>query len=213
MKRKKSNTCLAVIKHHKKLYFAADRRSSWGFDQAQKMPRPKLSKKNGVILAATGDGFLCHLLVDVFEPPKYEFGIWDSQELLDTYMHYPFFKAIKKLLLDKGFCDEHHILKIPNDVSCELLVGLRGHCYTVIIENLDPENHFPNGTISIDEVGLPYATGCGGQWAWDTLDCLETLEQDGLLARMKPNDKLSRALDSAAKHSPGCGDGKDFKNE
>lgn len=208
MSLKRSNTCLAVIRHKGKLIFGADRRASWGFDQAQTMPIPKLAKRNGLLLAGTGGSFLCTLIVDVLNVPHY------SPEMdTDIYMHNDFFRAVKKLMIDKGFCDEHKSLRFPEPMGAEIIVGINHKLYNVTIENMDPSNHHTIGSIIIDRLNTPYATGCGGQWAWGTLETLIQLEQEGLIAASSGKDKLTRALMIAAKYSPGCDAVFDFISE
>ncbi len=201
IKRKKSLTCLAAIKHRGKIYMAADRRTSWDMSQAQEMPRPKIKKRDGVILAGTGDGYLCTLIVDIMKIP-----IGEGQDL-DIYMHWTFHQAVTKLLLAKGYADEHKQLKIPPSGGAEILVAIQGMLYTVLIDNPDAENlDNPFGLVSIEEVNFPYASGCGGHLAWGSLLTTETLD-------MKPKDRLKLALQVAAKVSPGCDAVVDIEHE
>ena len=201
MKRKISNTCIAVLKHRGKLYFGADRRASWGFDQAQSMPRPKVVKRSGVILAGTGDGALCGLIVDIMDIPE----VYKDS---DMYMNHDFYYAVRKILLQKGFADEHKLLKIPGDMSAQIVVGVNHRCYIVDIQNMDSSKDSTIGSITIDEVNLPYGTGCGGQWAWGVIDCLQDLLEDKINyifpLGYSPKSILLKALQTAAKYSPGC---------
>lgn len=202
MKKKISLTCIAAIKDKKgRIYVASDRRASWDFSQAQAMPRPKLQKRNGIILSGTGDGYLCHLIVDMLEFPH----IQDDQST-DEYMHSVFYGKVLMLLKRKGFVDDRNQLKIAKEDGAEILVAVRGVLYTLSIRNPDPSNDHPNGQIAIDEVATPYATGCGGALAWGSLLTTEDLG-------FKPKERLIIALNVAAKVSPGCDNNIDIERE
>lgn len=201
MIKKQSRTCIAVIKNKRgKLMMAGDRRATWDFSQSQKMPRPKVSKRDGLLLGGTGDGALCTLIVDIMPILSYE-----DQEL-DNYMFNDFRKQLIKTLKQQGYTDEHNLLKLPRDTDAEIIVGIRGRVYQVIINNPDPDNHYTVGQVSIDEVNVPYAAGCGGSLAWGAL--LESVD-----SQYSYKERLERALNIAASVSPGCGDGIDIINE
>lgn len=193
MKKRQSNTCIAVLqnKKTKKLIMAGDRRVSWGASQAQAMPHPKISKRAGLLMGATGDGDLCDLIVHIMEI--------DVQSDLDnmTFFHQYLYEKIKTLLLYKGYGDEHGILRIPTDLSSEILIGRQKELYSIIIEN--PENEGTNlyGNISIGQLNVPYATGCGGSLAWGSLLTTKDL-------KISEEDRLTIALKVAASVSPGC---------
>ena len=193
IRHKQSRTCIAAVKDKRgRIVMAADRRASWDFSQAQAMPRPKIQKRNGLLLAGTGDGYLCTLIVDLLHVPVNEV------EDPDTYMHWTLLKEVNKLLKAKGFVDQHNQLRIPADSGVEVLIACSGRLYTLTIDNPEPYKETPGGLISIDEVSLPYASGCGGQLAWGSL--LTT----GLLGTMKAKERLTIALTVAAEVSPGC---------
>jgi len=204
IKKRKSRTCIAAIKVRNKVMMAADRRSSWDFSQAQTMIKPKILKRNGLILAATGDGYLCSLLVERLDIPGDPLHTDD----LDTYMFESLHAHITKLLLRKGFKDGHNQLSIPGeDSGCELLVGVKGRLFNYVISNPEPENKDRSlGEIQVDELNLPYASGCGGALAWGSL--LTTDKVD-----MKPKDRLTLALEVAAHVSPGCDNNIDIVGE
>lgn len=191
IKKKISRTCLAAIKHRGRIYMAADRRVSWDDGQAQEMPRPKINKRDGVILAGTGDSYLCTLIVDVLELPT------RGEETVDEYMMDKVHRAIMNLFIRKGYCSEHKQLKIASEASVEAIVAIEGHLYNIIVHNPDPHKEYSNGEIIIDELNVPYATGCGGSYAWGSLLTTELLV-------MKPRDRLQLALQVAAQVSPGC---------
>src|ERR1051326_7793435 len=165
MKRPRSNTCIAVCANKKgRLFMAADRRISWDFSQATSMNQPKIAKRDGLLLGATGDGSLCTQLVNVMNIPENTRGLEP-----EGYIHEIFFVAVKKLLDRKGYSDEHKVLRIPPETGVELVIGIEGRLFSMLIENQDPMSEHHSGLITIDELPVPYATGCGGQWAWSSL--------------------------------------------
>lgn len=197
IKRKKSNTCIAVLKTKRgKLMMAGDRRASWDH-QAQKMPRPKIQKREGLLLGGTGDGYLCTLIVDILSLPEYE------NIDTDSYMHHKFQTAIVRLLKSKNFCDNKG-LHIPTDTEAEIIVGIQGKLYQVIISNEDSRNH--GGIITIDELNTPYATGCGGLLAWGSLLTTQDLN-------LSDKERLKLALSVAAQVSTGCDGNVDIISE
>src|SRR6476646_6720467 len=129
MRIKQSNTCIAAIKlRNGRIAMAADRRVSWGFSQAQAMPRPKIQKRDGIILAGTGDGYLCGLIVDLLKIPTFSYENYDLRTL-DTYMHNQFFDSVCKLLKSKNFKDQHNVLRVPGDCSAEIIIAIHNHLY------------------------------------------------------------------------------------
>lgn len=206
MRRRISNTCLIALRHGKKIFVGADRRVSWDWGQAQKMPHPKVIKRDGMILAGTGDCYLCDLVVKTMiipeRPPKLN---------IDIYLNEMFIPAVQKLLIRKGFSDEHKILKIPSDMGAEILIALDNRLFSLTIDNLDPDNHYANGFIQLGEVNLPYGTGCGGVYAWAVVDELTNLEKEGLLT-ITAKEKIVRGLLMAGKYSPGCDSSQDIES-
>lgn len=201
MKRLKSATCIAAIKNKKgKIFIAADRRVSWGAHQAQSMINAKVIKRDGLILAGTGDSFLCDIFTRIMLIPE------RKVENTDTYIHEQFYKQIKKTLDHKGLSDKDGSLKIPVELEVELLIALDNRLYSLVVYNPDPETKDSHGLIIVDELALPYATGCGGQLAWGSLLTTENMS-------MTPKERLIIALKVAAEVSPGCNDKIDIENE
>lgn len=203
---KKSSTCIAALRtKHGKIMIGADRRASWDFSQAQTMPRSKLSKKDGLMLAGTGDGALCTLFVDVMKIP--EIKVKDP----DLYMFQFFYHSVVRVLEQRGYVQEHKILKIPKDSYAEIVVACLGKLYQVVIHN--PEHGWltesPNGLVSIDEVALPYGTGCGGLIAWGALlenkDLFVYDERKDTYRKLTDRERMTRAITTACEVSPGCG--------
>jgi hypothetical protein len=201
----KSNTCIAIIKVKKgknkgKLVFAADRRISWGFSQAQVMPESKLVKRNGLIMGATGASYLGQLIMDYVELPS-------IKELSPKdYMNTVFYKNVVELLKSKGFVNKDGNIKLPKDFAIELVVGYRGKLFSIVIGNDDDDDLHKQGIILIDEVNIPYATGCGGQLAWGSLLTTER-------TKIAEENRLILALNVAAEVSPGCDDNIDIVME
>lgn len=205
IKKKQSRTCIAAIKtSNGKIMMAADRRSSWDFSQAQKMPRAKIRSRDGLILAGTGDGALCYQIVDNLKFREYPYEEWGFE---DEYLNNIFYNDVIKLLKSKGYVDVdaglHPILKIPVESATEILICIHRRLYSLQIFNPHPEADYPNGLVTIDELGVPYATGCGGQLAWGSL--LTTMDLG-----MKPKERLAIALNVAAQVSPGCDNNIDY---
>lgn len=212
-KMKQSSTCIAAIKHRGKVYMATDSRLSWGMDQAQELPKGnrKIVKRDGLILAGTGTWYLCRLILQTlaFRSPEGYEGIEDQ------YFDSIFYNDVVKLLKSKGHIDVdsglHPVLKIPYDVSAEIIMVLNGRLFTLTIENpVVEENHNPSGLVMIEELNIPYAAGCGGQLAWGSLLTTESLEEVLLL---KPKERLKLALQVAAQVSPGCDENIIIENE
>jgi len=192
-KRAKSNTCIGLIKTKSgKLIIAGDRRLSWGWSLAQSMPRPKIAKRQGLLLGATGDGTLCSLFVNCMEIPKI------GNKDLTSYMNNEFYNAIYNELVQHGYAEEHNLLKIPEDSYCELVVGIKKTVWSIVIANTDNNKDSAQGLIMIDEVNHPYATGCGGMAA------LGVLVHEQIKNKHLTEKHLLEALQTAAKLSPGC---------
>lgn len=192
MLRKQSRTCIAAIRSRSgKIIMAGDRRVSWDFSQAQTMSRPKINKRGGVILGGTGDGFLCSLIIDIMDIPE-------VTENLDDYIFNKFRRSITKIIKENGMVTEHGQLKIPSEMDAEIVIAISGKLYQAIISNPDPEKEASSGLISLDEVSLPYATGCGGKVAWGSLLTQQRID------KYPKREHLKIALEIAAEVSPGC---------
>lgn len=203
MKKRKSTTCIAAVTDKKgRIHIAADRRVSWDFSQAQTMPHAKVIKRDGVILAGTGDSYLCDLLTQYLEIPNVE----GYENYPGHYVFHPLYNSVKKLLSQRGFYDERRTLKIPREMSVEVLLAVHGQLFTISINNPDELSDAPNGVIQCGQINVPYATGCGGLLAWGSL--LTTQEMG-----MKPKERLLLALNVAAQVSPGCDNIIDIENE
>lgn len=200
--KKQSRTCIAIVKTKRgKLIMAGDRRASWHWGHAESMNRPKVMKRNGLLLGATGNGSLCSLLVDLMVIPSIKTDI-------NTYMFFTFREAVLKILLNQGYGDKDKNLHIPPDSGVSLVVGIQGHAFVVDIDNpYDTEHTTKGGLISIDEVSTPFATGCGGPSALPIL--LAERKREGHSTK----EHLKLAMEIAADISPGCNNLIDFIQE
>lgn len=191
----KSNTCLLVVTgKNNKLYMAGDRRVSWDFSQAQSIPYSKVIKQDKLLLGGTGDGALCDLFTRSVTFPKVNKTI----DALD-YMQNDFYSTMIAVLEARGFMDHvSKTLKIPGELSAEIIVGVKHRLFSIDISNPDPYGDGHSGLVTIGELGTPYGTGCGGQWAWAAYEALSNN------TTMTTENKLKAALRLAAKHSPGC---------
>ena len=221
MNKRQTGTCIAVIKgRNGKLIMAGDRRASWHFGHAEKMNRPKIAavkdglrldqnenplKSGDILLGATGNGSMCSLLVDILDVPEIQGDV-------QHYMFFTFREKIQRLLLNQGYGDKEKNLFIPPDSSCELVVGIKGHIYTVNVDNPydDSIREFHSsrgGLIQIDEVSAPYATGCGGPSA------LPILLAEKKREKCSKKEHLQLAMEIAADISPGCDRNIDYVRE
>lgn len=184
----KSNTCLAVLRHNKKLYFAGDRRCTWGFHKCQKLVHPKISYRDGILYAGTGSSALCDEAVQLFNAPKLEL-----EDDPYRYMHNHFLPAIIDHLRSKNYVNknERHIIRDKDGdeiISAVILVGIKDQLFEVDLSS---------DIILVDSIDAPYAHGCGGQLALGALLAMEG-------AKMKPEEMLKKAIRIAAAVSPGC---------
>jgi len=200
-KRLASATCIAAIRNKRgKIMVAADRRMSWDTGQVQKMPTAKVVKRDGLIIAGTGSCYLLTLMTQLLVIPT------DGQHDPINYTHNILKPAIIKLLKHNGFVDDKKNLKIPEDVDLEAVIVCNGRIFSLVIENVEPDKEDSLGLIMIDEVSLPYATGCGGRLAWGSLLTTEKM-------KMESRERLELALQVAAEVSSGCDDTIDIVSE
>jgi hypothetical protein len=175
------------------LWFAGDRRISWNFSKAIKGPRPKVTNRNGILLAGTGTSFVCDLVTDQFPVPEYIKGT-------DTfgYIHKMFIPELIKWLRSEGWAGEHD-RKL--NIECEgdaddapmaiIVIGVGSDLYELDIDNK---------MICADAIDAPYATGCGGALALGSLLTTEGLGD----IKLSCKQRLGIALRVAAQISPGC---------
>lgn len=189
-KRIVSNTCLAVVREklNKKklgeLVFAADRRISWGSAQFQELVYPKVRKRNGIILAGTGDSYLCDLVVQLTPipdiPPKVK---------VFNYIHQILRECVERTLIENGMKSDKDSLGIPSKMHVAILAGIKGELYEF--------NICERYGIIINQIDAPYGHGCGGDYALGSLKTTENL-------KMTSEDRLTVALNVASELSAGC---------
>lgn len=188
-------TCIAAIKDKKgRIWMGADRRMTYDWSQFQVMPKEtkKIYKnEHGIIRAACGDAYLLDLLVHRLNLPE----VFND---VHSYVHDVVYDSIYRLLVRKKYCDMHKFLELPNDMECVMILAISNTLWEITLH--------PPKSMTIGEVALPYANGSGGLIA---LGSLLTTEDIG----MKAKDRLTIALNIAAKVSPGCGDGIDIEYE
>ena len=198
MSKLKSNTCLAVIKNEEdKLVFAGDRRGSWGMHKAQTTPRPKITKRKGLLFAGTGVGFICDLLTDLLPIPDYDPASTDPF----TYLHTTLLPEIKRSLREAGVLEKDNDAMRSEEMHSAVLIGMRGQLFEV---SMDTDG------VMVDSVDVPYTAGCGGSYALAVIHTLDQLIEEGLIEPVSAEDKLTRALTIAAGISPGCDDNIDI---
>jgi len=199
--KKVSHTCIAIIKNRKgKLVMAGDRRARWDWGFSQAMPRPKIIKKNNILMGGTGDCFLLSLILDNFEP------VLEGDVI--TYLNNGFKKGLIKLLKQHGYKDEHDLLRLQKDQEIELLVGIGGRAFIVgFFSGYNPEVLVEPSVIGVDEVALPFANGCGGNTAVPIL--VAEKKREGYSKK----EHLTLAMEIAADISPGCDNNIDYISE
>ena len=189
-------TCLAVVKDDDGyLYFASDRRESWGYHKAAKMEGTKSSFRNGILLMGTGNGFLCSEVIQYMPVVKLPKKINP-----DVYMHDHFMPNLLRYFKKENLLHpKERRLMAPDSVDdymAIILVGVGDALYEVIVSN----EH-----IQFDRATTPWAHGCGGSLAWGSLLTTQYLnDTQQLVELLDPTERLLIALDQAASVSPGC---------
>jgi ATP-dependent protease HslVU (ClpYQ) peptidase subunit len=164
------------------LWFAGDRRMSWGMHKAIKAPDPKVRNRGGVLLAGTGDASVCDLVTDYFPIPKFSGDL-----TIHNHMFNVFIPSLKAWLAENGRLNAEGTAL--NKGEAVIVIGIKDKLFELVIST---------ETISYVSVEAPYAAGCGGQLA---LGSLLTTEGN---SRLTPKERLKIALKVAAIVSPGC---------
>jgi hypothetical protein len=192
--RKKSMTCIAIAKNKSgKLMIAGDRRSSWGWSKAEEMEVPKINKKDGILLGATGNGDLCSLFVEDggFNIPE------KKTDCINTYMYHVFKKAVHKFLMSQYFSTKD-VLALPPDSYVEVVIGIEGQAWSLTVLNpLEDSDHYAV-EIMVSRVTLPYTTGCGG------IPALAVLKHEKNKKGYLTKQDLEDSVKIAGQISPGC---------
>ena len=191
MDRPKSNTVLAMVRDENgRLVFAGDRLMSWGFHKSQRTPTPKVVKRGHYLLAGTG---LCSvideilIIMDLPNAPK---------KGLRKFMASDFISAVHKHMVKQGLASkDRRALYGDKEKSADVdtlkavvVIGVHGQLFELMLGS---------DSITIIELSLPYAHGCGGSLAWGALLATEGLD-------LTVEDRLTRAIRAAGTVSPGC---------
>lgn len=198
-----SNTCLAIVRDDKgKLHLAGDRRISWGYHKAQVMVRPKVMKRDGLLLAGTGVSAICTEVVALFPIPEVSPTID-----VEIYINEIFIPNLMNFLHDKHYMHpverrlhyKEELLRhgVEEWFGALILIGIKGQVFELTVDN---------DVIAADLVDAPTAAGCGGELA---LGSLLTTEK----TKMPAKKRLITALTVAASVSPGCDHNIDIVSE
>ncbi len=195
MKQIRSKTCIAVVKDKKRLWMAGERRLNWDDGLVMASTRPKISFREGLLLGASGLGYLCSEVVDFFPIPAFDKENYTTSE----YMQVLFMPGLLQYLREQGHMvrDERRLMSTTRpdeDFGVSVLVGVGTDLFEVALTD---------GGCAFDLIPTPYATGCGQPYALASLMTTQALESMGS-ERMKPKDRLTLALQVAAHLSPGC---------
>lgn len=201
--KKQSKTCIGLIKQKNgRLIMAGDRRVSTSYGTGFTSPVPKIEKKeNGMLIGASGDGDICHILVTGFEPPNIP-----EKANLNDYMLFTYLPSLKHFFKE-GFdwISKEKLFEMPSDVVCHALIGVRGIAYDLLIYNDDlPET---KGRIALDRVPTPFVVGCG------TISAYPILKQELKDKGYNSKEGLRLALETAAEINDGCDNNIDFIGE
>lgn len=180
----KSNTCILVLKDEdtKKLVFGADRRISFGNSFYQKTPRSKICKRNGLILAGSGNAYLSDLVIEL-TPITFMNNVNESPF---QYIHTEFYNALSKILMEKRIIVDN---KVIDNSSAAIMIGLKGDLFLLNISK---------SGISIDVITTPFALGCGGDVALGS--ALVLLKDKNLSIK----EILRKSVKTASLVSAGC---------
>lgn len=214
-----SGTVLVCMELDNRLYFAADKRISWGWGKAATTPTNKVVKRNGILMSGTGSASLIFEVIHRSKIPVYKEG-----QDVEKFVYNKLLPAIIGDLRHKNYVDskERRLVsrnnKDTDEMHAVILVGLRNKkkCYVFELD-------LTCDMITIDRVPTDYAHGCGGFHAQAVVtfvkgydffaDKIPTETKDGSLytcnqiykvLQMSPEDILESAIMVAAQHSPGC---------
>lgn len=191
MKKIISNTTIAVIRNRKtnKLMMAGERRITVSDGTYYVSPVPKVVNNNGILLGATGEGYLCGLVtMDINITPKLP-----NQSTYD-YMKTTFLSCIESVLMSKNYIDNFGNYKFPANTFCELLVGINKEVYVIWIQKQDEDS-----IIQVHPCIAPYAIGCGGEMAMGSILSTEN-------SKLSDRNRLILALSVAAERQNGADD-------
>lgn len=194
----KSTTVLAVEKDKDgKLVFAADKLMSWGMGKAQVCPRSKLRKRGKFVFAGTGQVSYIQQVADLMPIPTQPEGL-DSTSFMIGY----FREHVIKYLRSAGYIKEGESALSGNSSDSADVGKLKAIILTGYAGNLY-EMSLGTDEISVVQVNLPYAHGCGGSYALGTL---VTFRNNKEFKNLDIEKRLTMAIRTAGYISPGCND-------
>lgn len=199
-----SITCIVAVQlKNGRILVGADRQLTVNDDQANVVSVPKVTQRNGVILAGCGNYALCYLITHGLEVPKKE---WSTS--VHNYLHGVFYDRVRKLLERHGYYDKDKLLKFSDDSNTEILVAVSNELYSMEFVN-EGTNEYPNGRITLMPVSLPYASGSGGVYALGALLAMDKLKHN----LTKAKDRARLAIEIAGEISISCNQIIDFEVE
>lgn len=197
--KKQSNTCILVTIYNNKTYMASDRRVTVGSNFVSLTSNPKSIHKNGVMIAATGECSLFELVANRLELPR----IKNKDDTYDYVFNY-IKEGIVRLLLESGYKTATGSLSIPSSSATEFLVIVRNRLFTIdLYPSESTLEDGLKGLVTLTEMSMPYAAGCGSEYAIGAFKALEYY-RDPTGAGTFLKQHLKESLRVAALFSPGC---------
>lgn len=190
-----SSTTLLAVKHNNYLYFGADRRISRSDTWYGTKPQPKVRKRNGILLMGTGTVYLSDEVIDNMPFPT-------ASENEDTahYVKVTLVDAVVSYLQKRGRIEKGQA-KLSggkdNRALAHVLIGIKGRLFSLGVDST---------SIDAIEVGLPYASGCGGDLAMGSFLTTGHLNEDLLKPPMSIVARIKLAIQTASEGSWGCDD-------
>lgn len=185
-------TCISVCRNKDgRLMMAGERKLTIGEELVQYMSKPKIMKRDGILIGAAGGGNLSSIFVEVMKIPKV---IPDTTE----YMYVTFYKAVYQELKAMNFVNTAGELNIPEPMECTVLVCVNNLLYRVNI--CGPDKKGNTGYIAVDEMETPFAIGSGAMVATTSL-----LKDIGGSSKLLTRKHLVSAIKLACQIDPFCG--------
>lgn len=191
---KKSKTCIAITKNSRgKLMMASERCVTLDGDVTQSMTWPKINKKEGLLLGASGNGDLCSFLVEDggFKVPE------RKVKNINTYMYYTFKPAIIKAIVGQNYIDINKQIAFPADYNVDLLIGIEGQVWSLSLGDIKTMS--PSNRVALER--LPETTtaiGCGG------MSALAIMKHELRSSKYLTKDQLKDIFNTVGNLIPGC---------
>lgn len=189
---KQSTTVLLFAKHGDTIGVGADKRASWGFHKAQNLDTKIFPKKDGTVTAGTGRSSIIQIIGEGFKVPKRS-GQSVNEFLLTT---------LRKRL--EEFLATHGVILPSSDHDSA--ADRDAHTFIQFVHDGKlVEYSISNKAVEADILNFPYTNGCGGAYTMGAFTALE----DHITDDQSLVDVMSRALQIAGIHSPGCSEEND----